>query len=167
MSTFTFTYNRTHTSIFVADNMRNVVRDIIKWSGLDQTQLVDDWGVLGNAVRIWLGTGDLLEITIEFYCPGDGALLSRWDFPISYDGSGVDDDMWVAKDHIRRTVEKAPPVPSNARYRVILSTQPGRQDVPGMSSTTYRSTDGMVSRNSGTAVATPDIMASIKYWRAA
>lgn len=28
MSTFTYTYNRTHTSIFVADNMRNLLRDI-------------------------------------------------------------------------------------------------------------------------------------------
>ena len=167
MSTLTFTYNRTHTSIFVADNMRNAIRDIIKWSGLNQTRLVDDWGVLGNAVRTWLGTGDLNDITIEFYRPSDGALISRWDFPISYDGSGVDDDMWVAKEHIRMTIEKAPRVPTNAVYRIILLTRPGRPNVPGMSSTNYRSTDGMVSRNSGTAVATPDIMATIKYWRAA
>lgn len=167
MSTFTYSYNRTQTSVFAADAMRNVLRDIIKWSGLDQTKLVDDWIVLGTAVRTWLATGDLEEITIEFYRAGDGTLISRWDFPISYDGSGVDDDMWIAKEHIRRTIEKAPSVPSNALYRIVLSARPGRPDVDGMTSTSYKSTNLMVSRSSGTAVATPDIMASIKYWRAA
>ncbi|MCG8693975.1 MAG: HORMA domain containing protein [Minwuiales bacterium] len=167
MSTYAFSYNRAQTSIFASDAMRNVLRDIIKWSGLDQTRLVDDWSVLGNAVRTWLGTGDLTEITIEFYHPSNGTLISRWDFPISYDGSGIDDDMWVAKEHIRRTIEKAPSVPSYALYRVLLSSRPGRPDVDGMSPATYKSTNGMVGRSSGTAVATPDIMASIRYWRAA
>tara|TARA_R110000868_G_scaffold78505_1_gene223990 strand:- start:635 stop:1078 length:444 start_codon:yes stop_codon:yes gene_type:complete len=147
--------------------MRNVLRNVIKWSGLDQTRLVDDWEVLGNAVRTWLRSGDLNMITIEFYHLSNGLLVSRWDFPIRYDGSGVDDDMWVAKDHIRQTIEKAAPVPSTAVYRVILSTRQGRPDVAGMSPTDFRSTDGFKGRSSGTAVATPDIMTSITYWRAA
>jgi hypothetical protein len=164
MSTHVFTFNRTHTSTFVADNMRNLLRDIITWSGLDPTKLVDDWDVLGNAVRIWLRSGHLYEIVMEFYMPGTSGLVGRWDFPITYDGSGVEDDLWVAREHVRRTIDKAGRPPPAARYTIILRTHSGREDVPGMVLVELRSTSGMVGRSSGTAIATPDIMASLKYW---
>ncbi len=167
MSTYTFTYSRTHTSVFVADNMRNLLRDIISLSGLDPTNLVDDWKTTGEAVKTWLSTGDLTRVTIEFFIPGSNKACLRWDFPISYDGSGVDDDMWLAKELVRNTIAKAGKPPANAKYEVILSTKPGRPNVPGMSSVEFRSTEGLVERTSGTAIATPDIMATMKYWRAA
>lgn len=167
MSTHTFTYNRTHTAIFVADNMGNLIRDIIVWSKLDPTKLVDDWKVVGEAVRTWLRTEDLLEVILEFYLPGKDEAAARWDFPVSYDGSGVGDDMWVAKELVRRTIEKSQMPPANATYRVVLTTRNGRPDVSGMGSTTLRTTTGLTGRESGTAIATPDIMASLKYWRAA
>lgn len=167
MSTHVFTFNRTHTATFVADSMRNLLRDMITWSGLDPTKLVDDWDVLGIATRTWLLSGHLYEVVMEFYSPQTSVLVGRWDFPITYDGSGVEDDMWVAREQIRRTIEKAGRPPAGALYTIILRTHAGREDVPGMVSATLRSTSGMVGRSSGTAIATPDIMASLKYWRAA
>lgn len=167
MSTHVYTYNRTHTSIFVADNMGNLLRDIVAWSGLDPTKLVDDWRVVGNAIQTWLRSGHLYEITIEFFLPGSTSLVGRWDFPVRYDGSGVDGDMWVAREHVRRTVEKAGRPPATATYEVILGAHVGRAHVDGMGPATHRSTAGMIGRLSGTAIATPDIMASLKYWRAA
>lgn len=168
MSTHVFTYSRAHTSVFAADNMRNILRDIINWSRLDATKLVDDWsGALEDAVRTWLGTSDLEQIILEFYVVGKEDAVARWDFPISYDGSGRDDDMWVAKEFVRRTIEKGQKPPANAIYRVVLISRPGRPDVPGMVATTLRGTNGLSGRLSGTAIATPDIMASLKYWRAA
>lgn len=167
MSTHVFTYNRSHTSIFVADNMGNLLRDIVAWSGLDPTKLVDDWRVVGNAVRTWLRSGHLYEIAIEFFLPGSTSLVGRWDFPINYDGSGVDGDMWVAREHVRRTIEKSGRPPAAATYEVILRAHAGRAPVDGMGPATLRSTAGMIGRVSGTAIATPDIMASLKYWRAA
>lgn len=167
MSTVVFAYGRAHTSVFAADNMRNLLRDIVAWSGLDQTQLVDDWSVVGNAVRTWLRSGDLLEVTLEFFLPGSNVACGRWDLPISYDGSGVDDDMWVAKSLVRQTIAKVGKPPANALYRVVLTHRPTAESVAGMYPATLRSVDGLVSRQSGTAIATPDIMATLKYWRAA
>jgi hypothetical protein len=166
MSTFTFTFNRTHTSVFVADNMRNILKIIIEISGLDPDELVDDWMVLGPAVQTWLATGDLEQITLEFFTPGSDQVCARWDFPISYDGSGVDDEMWADRGHIQRAIAKAARPPANASYRVILQTRPGRPDMPGMAPAEFRGTRGLVGRASGAAVATPDIMAGLKYWRA-
>lgn len=167
MSVSTFTFTRTHTAAFVADHMRNQLVRIVQAAGLSPTALVDDWEVLGRAARTWLETGDLLGLTIEFYKPGSSKLELRWDFDITYEGSGVDDDMWVDRDHLRRTIEKAGSPPPGCTYGLILSTRRGRPDVSGMSSTTYRSTEGLVSRATGTAIATHDIMAGLRYWRPA
>jgi hypothetical protein len=163
----TFVYTRSHSSTFVTDNVRNLLVRIIQMSGLDPTALVDDWTVLGRAVRTWLDTGHLEAITIEFFQPGSSRLDRRWDFEITYSGSGVDEDMWVDREHVRRTIEKVGRPRPNCIYRVILSAAAGRPDVAGMVPTTYKSTDGLVSRATGTAIATHDIMAGLRYWRAA
>lgn len=163
----TFTYSRTHTAVFVSDNMRNLIRDIISWSGLDPTKLADDWVIVGNAVQTWLRSADLQEVVLEFFVPGQNVAAARWDFPISYDGSGVDDDMWVAKAFVKNTIEKSRKPPANATYRVVLIVRPGAPSIPGMGSATLRDTTGLTGRDSGTAIATPDIMASLKYWRVA
>lgn len=166
-ATHTFTYNRTHTAAYVSDNILNVLRDIVREGGLDPTQLMDYWASsTGNAVRTWLSTGDLTQVTIEFFAPGSNVAAGRWDFPVNYDGSGTDDDMWVSKQNILRALAKTQKPPANAKYEIILSTKPGRPDVAGMSSTQFRSTAGLVSRSAGLAIATPDIMAEAKYWRA-
>lgn len=167
MGTSTFTFSRTHTATFVADNIRNQLRELIKAADLDPTQLVDDWAVVGPAAKYWMETGYLTGVTIEFFYSGSGRAQHRWDFDISYSGSGVDDDMWVDRDHIQRTIAKAGKPPAGCIYRVILTCLPGRPNFPGMSSTDFKSTDGLVSRSSGTAIATQDIMAGLRYWRAA
>lgn len=166
-STHTLTYSRTHTSVFVSDNIRNVLRDIIKEGGLDPTKLMDSWfSDIGTAVKRWLESGHLKEVVIEFYRPGSNEAVARWDFPISYDGSGSEDDMWISKRHIIRTIAKAAKPPGDATYRIILTHHAGAPDVEGMCSTEFKSTEGLVCRSSGTAIATPDIMAGLKYWRA-
>ena len=167
LATYTVTYLRTHTATFVADNMRNLLRDLIHAVGLDPYDLLDDWSVIGRGVRTWLESGHLQKIIIEFYRLGSGSAVARWDFPINYDGSGVDDDMWVDKEHLRRTISKADRPPPGCKYRVVLINGPGRPDVPGFVATTLLLTEGLVSRATGTVIATRDIMASIEYWRSA
>lgn len=165
-STYTLTYSRTHTSVFVSDNIRNVLRDIIIEGGLDPIRLMDSWSSnIGSAVKRWLESGHLKEVIIEFYRSGSDEAVARWDFPISYDGSGSDDDMWINKRHIIRTIAKAAKPPTDAIYRIILTHHAGAPDVDGMYDTEFKSTQGLVCRSSGTAISTPDIMAGMKYWR--
>jgi hypothetical protein len=167
MATSTFVFTRTNSSIFVADNIRNQLRDLVKAAGLDPTQLVDDWGVIGGAAKRWMETGHLYGVTIEFFYRGSERVQLRWDFDISYGGSGVDDDMWVDRDHLRRTIEKAGRPPAGCEYRVLLSAHAGRPEMPGMATVSFKSTDGLVSRSTGTSIATQDVMAGLRYWRAA
>ncbi|MFC3070499.1 HORMA domain containing protein [Phenylobacterium soli] len=165
MSVSTFTYTRTHTATYVADNMRNQLKRIIQAAGLSPEDLADSWNVLGEAVRTWLRSGHLRKVILEFYKPGSDKLEGRWDFDIDYDGSGVDDDMWVDREHLRRTIEKAGQPPPGCVYRVVLRHDPEAPMVTGMSSTDLRATDGFTSRAAGTSIATSDIMAGLNYWR--
>lgn len=167
MAVSTFTYTRTHTATFVADHIRNQLNRIIQAAGLSPSQLLDDWTVVGPAVRTWLESSHLETVTIEFFKPGSDTLQLRWDFPIAYSGSGVDDDMWVDRDHVQRTIEKVGRPPAGCVYRIILTNRRGRPDVAGMSAATHRSTAGLVSRSTGTAIATHDLTAGLNYWRPA
>jgi hypothetical protein len=167
MATTTFTFTRTHSAIFVADNVRNQLKNLILAAGLDPTKLADDWDVVGRAVRTWLESGHLTGVTIEFYQPGSSSADRRWDFDISYGGSGVDDDMWVDREHLRRTIEKVGRPSAGCTYRVVLSASVGRPHVAGMEDTSFKSTSGLIARSTGTAIATHDIMAGLRYWKAA
>ena len=163
--THTFTFTRAHTATFASDAMRNVLRDVIRSVGLDPTDLVSGWTRNGLAARTWLKSGDLRMLVLEFYAPGSTKVEARVDLPVAYDGSGVDDDMWVDRDHIRRSIAKIGKLPAGCRYDVIFSVVPGAPPVDGFTDTTFRNTSGLAKRSAGSVIVTPDIVAGLQYWK--
>ena len=158
-------YARSHTSVFVSDKLRNLLKLLIRHYGLDPQGVVDAWSDwVDRAARTWLESGHLNSIVLEFYWPGSTVAAARWDFPIRYDGSGVD-EMWVDRLFFTDSFAKAQAPPARCSYRIVLVTDPGRPNVHGVSSTTLRSINGLVAREAGTVIATPDIMASARYYR--
>lgn len=167
-STHTFAYSRSHTAAFASDKMRNLLKVLVRYHGLNPEKLVDAWSDWADrAVRTWLESEHLTTIVIEFYWPGSSCAAARWDFPIRYDGSGIDDDMWVDKQFFEDSFDKAAAPPTNCNYRVLLCHSSGAPHVPGLSTTKFLSTAGLLAREAGTVIATPDIMASATYYRAA
>jgi len=164
-STHTFTFTRTHTATFASDAMRNVLREITLAVGLDPVDLIRSWSLNGRAARTWLQSGHLRVLILEFYLPGSSRLEGRVDLPVSYDGSGVDDDMWVDREHIRRSVAKIGKLPSGCRYDVVFQLAPGAPHVNGMGVVDLRETGGLTSRSAGSVISTPDIVAGLRYWR--
>lgn len=160
----TFTYNRTHSVTFVADSMRTALIRLIDALGLRPDALINDWKLFGPAVSALLQTGDLFAVTLEFYVPGSTVAAARWDIPVSYDGSGVADDMWLDREHLARTIAKSPRPPAGALYRIVLITAPGCH-VAGMEETEFRSLGSMTSRAAGTVIASPAITAGLSYWK--
>lgn len=161
-----YTLARTHTSVFVSDKLRNFVKLLIRYYGLAPQGVVDAWhGWVDRAARTWLESGHLTEIIVEFYWPGSEEAVARWDFPIRYDGNGVD-EMWIDRLFFEDSFQKVKAPPSGCSYRILLRHSPGAPQVDGVSSCTLRSTSGLVSREIGTIISTPDIMASARYYRA-
>ena len=161
----TYSYARTHTSVYVSDKLRNFLKLLVRQYGLDPQGVVDAWSDwVDRAVRTWLETGHLRSIVIEFYRPGSYDAVARWDFPIEYDGNGVD-EMWVDRSFFEDSIAKAKAPPAGCSFRIVLVTDPNRPAVHGVSSTTLRSVDGLSGRDAGTIIATPDVMASARYYR--
>lgn len=166
VATSVHTFARTHTAVYVSDKLRNFLKLLVRYHGLDPQGVLDAWSEWADrAARIWLESGDLEMIIIEFYSSGSSNALARWDFPIRYDGNGVD-DMWIDRLFFEGSLPKAKAPPPGCLYRIVLKTSPGAPDVPGVGTTTLRSTAGLVSRETGTVIATPDIMVSARYYRA-
>jgi hypothetical protein len=99
MATYAYSqsFTQTHSIVFLSDNLRNTLREVIRENGLSPDKLMQDWGVIENGIRTWLASGHLNRIVVEFFRPGATTTSARWDFPVGYTGSGVDDDMWLDK----------------------------------------------------------------------
>lgn len=74
----------THSVTYVADNILKSIKDIIRLSGLDPSNLVDSWQSKMLALRTWLTSGHLERVVLEVYHPISGALLARWDLDVVY-----------------------------------------------------------------------------------
>jgi hypothetical protein len=125
-ATYTQAYTRTHTAKYVSDKMRNVLKYLISYYKLDPTALMDSWtSWVDAAAREMLEQGDLEKIVIEFYKPGSDTAEARWDFPIRYDGNGID-EMWVDREFLEGSFAKTSVPPSGCVYRVLLTPRAGR-----------------------------------------
>jgi hypothetical protein len=116
-----------------------------------------------RAARQWLESGHLQKFIIEFYKPGSSVALARWDFPVRYDGNGVD-EMWVDREFMEGSFAKSTPPPPGCTYRILLFA-PGGEHISGTQDTSFLSLNGLVAREAGTVIATPDIMASMTYYK--
>ena len=165
MPTYTQTYTRTHSIVFLTDNLRASLEEIIRENGLDPLRLVQEWSPIQKGIRAWLDSGHLKMVIVEFFRPGASVTAARWEFPVLYTGSGAEDDMWLDRQYLRQLVAKAARPPSNAIYRIVLSVENGAPTVEGLGPLTLLSTGSLSARQAGTVIATGHMTATVTYWR--
>lgn len=158
-------YSYTHSVTYVANNILKSLKDIIRLSGLDPAKLVNSWDSNMRALRTWLDSGHLQRVVLEIYDPKANDLITRWDVDVVYSWSSGDGTFWTDTDQLRYHIRKAGVTPSEASYRLLMDNRPGRPDVEGWSSTSYRSTDGMVRQSLGATIEHGGLGASTAYWR--
>jgi hypothetical protein len=150
----------------MSDNIRTVLREVIRENGLSpEKSLVHDWGTIERGIRTWLLSGHLNKIVVEFFRPGASIASARWDIPIGYTGSGVDDDMWLDKAYLRQLIAKSARPTTDSIYRVLLCNDPGAPPVAGFSDCSFLSTGQLAARQAGTVIATGQMTAGATYWR--
>ena len=164
-ATYVTTYTQTHSVTFLSDNLRNSLREVIRENGLSPEKLMQDWETIERGIRTWLTSGHLTRIVIEFYRSGSGEAAARWDFPVDYTSSGVDDDMWLDKNYLRQLIAKSKRPTPDCTYRITMSTRSGAAHVDGFSDCTLLSTGQLVARQAGTIIATGHMTAGVTYWR--
>lgn len=162
---YTQTYTQAHSIVFLSDSLRNTLREVIRENGISPHKLMQDWETIELGIRTWLRTGHLRNIVVEFYKPGALVASARWEFPIDYTGSGVDDDMWMDKAYLRQLIAKSARPTTDCTYEIILCTDAGAPRVPGFVPCTFRSTGILAARQAGTVIATGHMTAGVTYWR--
>jgi hypothetical protein len=155
----------THSVVYVADNILKSLKDIIVLSGLDPTNLVDDWASKMRGLQAWLTSQHLERVILEVFDPKTDALVGRWDIDVVYTMGSGDGGFWTDTDQIKYHIGKAGLVPSAARYRILLQNKPGRPDVEGWGPAEYRSTEGFVRQSLGTTIEHNGLGGSAAYWR--
>jgi hypothetical protein len=165
--TTVLTYSRTQSVTYVADNILKSLKDIIRLSGMDPTNFVNDTEVNMRGIKAWLESEDLEKIILEIYNPITDSLILRWDIDVNYSWSSGDANFWTDTDQLRWAIQKAGVAPATAKYDLLLRTTPGRPDVAGWSRATARSTDGMVRQSLGSTIEHNGLGASASYWRQA
>jgi hypothetical protein len=164
-TTYSHVYNQVHSFVFLSDNMRNVLREVIRENGISPDKLMQEWSTIERGIRAWLDSGHLNKIVVEFFKPGASDADARWDFPIGYNGSGVDDDMWLDKNYLRQIIAKSKRPSISCTYRVLLCTDDGAPAVDGFKRCSFLSTGSMSARQAGTVIATGHVTAGATYWR--
>jgi hypothetical protein len=84
---------------------------------------------------------------------------------ITYGWTDGDGQFWTDTDAIRYAIKKSGILPSTAKYRVVAVTADGRPQVDGWSSTSLRSTAGMVEQRIGTSIEASGLSGGITYYR--
>jgi len=155
----------THSVTYVTDNILKSFKDIIRLSGLDPDKFVNLWDVLHRGIRTWIESQHLERIILEVYDHQNGALLGRWDVEVSYGWTSGDGEFWVDTDAIRSAIAKAGVHPGTAEYAVKVTRKSGFSAVDGWSSTTLRSTTGLVEQHLGTTVDGSGLSGGFSYYR--
>jgi hypothetical protein len=157
-------YSYTHSVTYVADNLLKSFKDIIRLSGLDPTNLVQDWDSKMLALRTWLTSGHLEKVVLEVFDPVTDKLVGRWDIDVVY-GAGGDGSFWTDTEQIKYHIHKAGLWPSQAAYRLLMHNKPGRPKVPGWGPAEYRSTEGFTRHSLGSTIEHNGLGGSAAYWR--
>lgn len=158
-------YSYTHSVTYVADNVLKSLKDIIRMSGMDPSKLANEWESTHLAIRTWLGTQHLEKVVLEVYNPLNNALVLRWDIDIVYQWSGSDGVFYTDTDQLRYHITKAGVAPASANYDILLKNKPGRPDVVGWGTGSYRATDAMVRQSLGSTIEHSGLGANAAYWR--
>lgn len=155
----------THAVTHVADNVLKSLKNILLLSGLAPDKLAGDRQILHRGISKWIESGHLRTIVLEIYNPSTNALVGRWDIHISYEWTDGDGQFWADTEMIRFAVKKAGLLPSTAKYVVIVELKDNAPQVPGWSTTTFRSTAGLVEQRVGTSVEASGLSAGLSYYR--
>lgn len=154
----------THSVTYLADNILKSFKDIIRLSGLDPSNLVNDWEVYMRALKVWLETQDLERAVLEVYDPRNNTLIVRWDIDVIYSWTG-DGSFWTDTEQLKYAIRKAGVAPGHASYDILLKTKPGRPHVPGWGAGSYRPTDGFVRHSLGSTIDHYGLGGHAAYWR--
>jgi hypothetical protein len=130
MSTRTYIDTKAYSVAFLADKLMYSVKEIIRGSGLDPVKLTRQWNTLEHGITRWLGSQDLMRVSVEIFHPRKNRLIGRWDMEIIY-GYGGDGTMHSDMNPLRQMIEREGQAPEDCDYRILIVAKPTADEVNG------------------------------------
>src|SRR5258708_39759513 len=106
MSTSVVVNTYTQTATYVAAKLVLSIKEIVRASGLDPSQLSDQWETLERGISTWLESRHLRTVTLEIFKASTRELVKRWDLDIIYGYRG-DGTLWTDTNALRYSILKA------------------------------------------------------------
>jgi hypothetical protein len=164
MATIVRVNTHTQSVTHIAYSIGAVIQAIVIELGLSPSHLHQQWDGLEEGLTTWLAEHSLKTAILEIFT-SSVVPVGRVDLQISY-GSYLDDERRFYSDltAAKLAARKLGQVTSSYRYRIVVDVENWATSVPGWSSTTLLSTDGLRRRAVGDLLGSPDIRSNLAIW---
>ena len=161
-ATSTSTHTRTHTATFLAEVILGSVGDLLAALGIDAARLYSRWDEDEAAIKKWIEEESLETVVIECVQP-TGKVAPIVEFPIIYTAYGLGDAAFTAqRAKLARYQAKLASVPSGTTWGIVCTFRKSRTPMPGWSTGSRASTDGLRSANFGVLASAPHASTSMR-----
>lgn len=161
-TTSTTTYTRTHTATYLSDAIMGAIADILALLGITPDGWTR-WDQNERAIAAWIGEQSLDTVVLECHRP-DGATRPIFEFPVTYDVSGVG-QFENSRAAMGRYLAKISSVPSGTTYRLVCTFRTARTPQEGWGTGARASTSGLHSTSFGSLAEAPHARASMRHLR--
>ncbi len=161
-ATTTTTYTRTHTATYLSDVIMGAIGDILALLGI-RPDGAASWDQDERAIAAWIEEQSLDAVVLECRRP-DGATRPIFEFPVTYDVSGVG-QFEDSRASWARYQAKISGVPAGTTYRLFCTFRKTRTPQPGWTPGSRASTAGLQSASFGSLAEAPHARASMRYLR--
>lgn len=162
----TLAITRTQTATYVAQKIVGAMQLILTELGLGSASFRYDWRGPERAMAFWMDERTLISADVEVYDVSTDRMVTLFAFPISYYDSTATDatfrsDLEMARNAARKAL---PYVGAGIAFRFLIYARPNHTPLPGWTTTTARSTDGMTKYAVGEGARGPYGAAAIEFW---
>jgi hypothetical protein len=161
-ATSTTTYTRTHTATYLTDVIMGTIGDVLALLGITPNNAYR-WDLDERAIAAWIEEQSLDTVVLECHRP-DGAVRPIFEFPISYDVSGVG-QFEDSRASWARYQAKISGVPAGTTYRLFCTFRKARTSQEGWGQGVRSSTAGLHSTSFGSLAEAPHARTSMRHLR--
>lgn len=159
-STYNFTF--TETAVYLADVILGSVADVVAALGLSPATSATRVQQDETAIIQWIKEKSLDAVVLEF-TDSRGIAVEVFEFDVVYKPYGdADSEFYADRASLARYRAKLKQLPSGTTWRLVCTYRTAHTTMPGWTSTTRASTDGMRSTTFGTLGAGPGASSTLR-----
>jgi hypothetical protein len=125
----------TMTATYITNNVFNLLFRIINERGLTVDYINDNRKIIEDGLFTWVSEQSLNKLSLEVFQDGQEAALEKYNFDFRYSADPTDQAIPAPLKSLQELSKTLKGLPSNTKYRVVVSLKDGASTVPGWSET--------------------------------